>query len=301
MRLTVLAPPLTGRRVALQLAKSAVTSPRTIRHRVNKENLATWRRFRRTRMLCNLCGEWGRPLFEMPDVELFRFHHIEVLRETLRCRTCGSKMRDRTIAAGLLDVLADRFGVSASTLRELAAKMPPAVRILDTDANSRFSAHLAGSPGYTRSLYLPDKANGETLDDDRMVNVDLQSMPFKDASFDVVITTEVMEHVRHADLAHAEIARCLDDNGVYLFTLPYDPKLSETWVLIDPETDEPLVLPLHIHGDPGVRSEGIKSYRVFGRDLPQTLARVGLDAEFHTVDRAEVGIFGGDLWIARKR
>jgi SAM-dependent methyltransferase len=301
LRLTVLAPPLTSRRLALQLAKSAVTRPGTIRHRLNTENLASWWRFRQTRMRCNLCGRSGRPLFEMPDVELFRLHHIEPLRETLRCRGCGSKMRDRTIAAGLLDMLADRFGVYASTLSELTEKMPPEVRILDTDANSRFSARLAGSAGYIRSLYLPDTANGETLDDDRTVNVDLQSMPFKDASFDFVITTEVMEHVRHVDLAHAEIARCLDDDGVYLFTVPYDPKLSETWVLIDPTTDEPLVLPLHIHGDPGVRSEGIKSYRVFGRDLPQKLASVGLEAEVLTVDRPEVGIFGGDLWIAIKR
>jgi SAM-dependent methyltransferase len=94
--------------------------------------------------------------------------------------------------------------------------------------------------------------------------VDLEHIPFPDRSFDIVITTEVMEHVRHVDTAHREIARCLDEDGTYLFTVPYDASLARTWQLIDPVTDEPLVRPMHMHGDPGLREEGIKSYRVFG-------------------------------------
>ncbi len=131
-----------------------------------------------------------------------------------------------------------------------------------------------------------------------MVNVDLEQMPFEDDRFDLVITSEVMEHVRHVDVAHREVARCLAPGGRYLFTVPYDPDLAETLVLIDPATDEPLVLPMHIHGDPGLREAGIKSYRVFGRDIVDDLREWGLDARFAPVHDPARGIWDGDLFVA---
>jgi SAM-dependent methyltransferase len=208
-------------------------------------------------------------------------------------------MRDRVLAAGLLDVFRQR-GVDADTVAQLAGRLPDDVRILDTDAHSRIARRLQAHPGMIRSLYLPGKDNGERLDDDRMLNVDLERMPFPDRHFDVVITSEVMEHVRHVDTAHREIARCLKDDGVYLFTVPYDADLASTWVLIDPETDEELVSPPHVHGDPMIREEGIKAYRVFGRDLVEDLERTGLRAAFAPVHRPELGIFEGDLFVATR-
>jgi hypothetical protein len=107
-----------------------------------------------------------------------------------------------------------------------------------------------------------------------------------------------MEHVRYVDRAHREIARCLDPQGTYVFTVPYDPALAETWDLIDPVTDEPLAHPMHMHGDPGMRDEGIKSYRVFGRDLVDDLREWGLDARWSPVDDPAIGVFDADLWLA---
>jgi SAM-dependent methyltransferase len=289
----------TDRRLALQLLRDGVTSPGTLRHRVNRENLAEWRRFRDVRARCNLCGHHGTLLHELPDLERFRRHRIRPLRETLRCRGCLAKMRDRTVAAGLLDVLADRFGVVAETIVELAGRLPAGVRVLDTDANSRMARLLSRSPGYTVSLFQPEHENGAALSGGA-VNVDLEHIPFPDRSFDIVITTEVMEHVRHVDTAHREIARCLDDGGTYLFTVPYDASLAQTWRLIDPETDEPLVRPMHMHGDPGLREEGIKSYRVFGRDIVADLHDARLDARFVSMERHRAGIFAGDLFLATR-
>lgn len=291
------APPFSTRRLALQLLAAGVRDPRTLRARVNAHNLREWRRYRRTEAGCNICGHVGTLRYDLPDLETFARHHIRPLRETLRCRGCHAKMRDRVLAAGLLDALAAR-GIHAATIDDLAQVLPNDVRILDTDAHSRIARRLRDHPGLTRSLYLPGRANGETLDDERMLNVDLEDMPFPDRHFDVVITSEVMEHVRHVDTAHREIARCLADDGVYLFTVPYDAALAETWLLIDPETDEELVSPPHIHGDPMIREAGIKAYRVFGRDLVDDLARAGLRAAFSPVDRPELGIFAGDLFVA---
>ncbi|WP_121251060.1 class I SAM-dependent methyltransferase [Nocardioides ferulae] len=294
-----LAPPFSTRRLVLQVARQAVREPRRLGHRVNRQNLAAWRHHRRTVARCNLCGHQGPLHYELPDLATFRHHHIEPLRETLRCRGCGAKMRDRVLAAALLEALAER-GVHAETIDELADRLPEGLRILDTDAHSRIARRLRHHPGVVRSLFLPGRDNGEMLDDERMLNVDLERMPFPDRSFDIVITSEVMEHVRYADVAHREIARCLTDSGSYLFTVPYDPALEHTWRLIDPVTDLPLVLPMHIHGDPMIRGEGIKSYRVFGRDLVDDLAAAGLRARFAPVHRPELGIFDGDLFVATR-
>ena len=291
-------PPFSDRRLALQLVRQAAREPGRLRHRVNRTNLGRWWEYRRTEAHCNLCGHVGTLRYELPDLDRHQQHHIGELRETLRCRGCGAKMRDRVVAAALLDAVAERFSVKAETLTELAITLPREVRILETDAHSRISHRLREHPGFVRSLYLPDRANGEQIDDERMLNVDLQQMPFPDGRFDIVLTSEVMEHVRYVDQAHREIARCLDARGVYLFTVPYDERLERTWRLIDEQTDRPLVSPPHVPGDPMIRSEGILSYRVFGRDIVDRLAECGLQARFERLDRPDVGIVGGDLFRA---
>jgi len=293
------APPFTTRRLALQLARAALREPGRVRARVNVPNLKAWAEFRRTEARCNICGHVGTLRYDLPDLETFRRHHIRPLRETLRCRGCHGKMRDRVLAAGLLDALASR-GVRATTIDELAGRLPVGLTILDTDAHSRIAHRLKAEPGFYRSLYLPGRESGDRLDDERMVNVDLEKMPFPDRHFDVIITTEVMEHVRYVDVAHREVARCLKDDGVYLFTVPYDPALARTWQLIDPDTDELLVTPPHIHGDPMIREGGIKAYRVFGRDIVEDLAAAGLQATFTELDRPDLGIFEGDLFVATR-
>lgn len=296
-----LAPPFSARRTFAKLAVQSLRRPGRASARLNRANIRDFRRFRAETIRCNICGHVGPLLFELPDLQQLRDHHIGVLRETLRCRGCASKMRDRTLAAALLQVMAERFGVEADDIDSLARHLPTDVRILDTDARSRIARRLESCPGVVRSLYYPDRPNGESLGEERCLNVDLEAMPFPDGHFDVVITSEVMEHVRHVDVAHREIARCLSPRGVYIFTLPYDPELAETWQLIDPVTDEPLVLPLHIHGDPGLRPTGIKSYRVFGRDIVDDMHAAGLETRFCPVDAPQTGIHDGDLFLAERR
>jgi SAM-dependent methyltransferase len=289
----LVAPPLSTRRLALNIAKR----PAAAKNRLRAHNLKVWRDVSRTPMQCNICGHVARPYHGLPDPTDFETYRIAVIRETVLCRHCRSTMRWRTVASGLLDVMASRFDVRAATIPELAAQWPAEVKVLDTDRYNSINERLAGAPGYLRSVYLDDTANGEQVDEG-VYNVDLQDMPFPDDEFDIIITTEVMEHVRHVDVAHREIARCLKPGGTYLFTVPYDETFERTWQLIDPLTDEPLVLPMHIHGD-AIRG-GIKSYRVFGRDILDDLREAGLSARFLRVDRPDVGLYGGDLFVAEK-
>ena len=298
MQRRAFAPTGTDRRLALVLLKFALRQPRQLRQRINWENLTAWRKYRRIAITCNICGHRGTLLHEMPDRTTLREHRIGVLREALRCRGCYSKMRDRTLAAVVLDTVAEAYGSSARTIDELANQWPEGLRVLDTDAYGHLADRLRLQSEYVASLFDPELENGDSTPDGT-INVDLERMPFPDGSFDLILTSEVMEHVRHADIAHREIARCLSPGGSYVFTVPYDDSLAHTWPLIDSETDEFLVHPPHIHGDDArLRSGGIKSYRVFGRDIVENLHACGLEVRFLRMDRPDAGIFGGDVFFA---
>jgi SAM-dependent methyltransferase len=296
-----IAPTGTDRRLALVLFKFLLRQPRLLRRRLNLENIVAWRKHRKIIMVCNICGHRGRLLYDMPDLYALREHRIGALREALRCRGCYSKMRDRTLAALLLETVSSTYGGTASTIVELANQWPESLCVLDTDAYGHLADRLRHCDGYVVSLFEQSLENGESTVDGA-INVDLERMPFPDSNFDVILTSEVMEHVRYVETAHGEIARCLNRGGKYLFTVPYDDSLASTWKLIDPETDEYLVHPPHIHGDdPRLRSGGIKSYRVYGRDIVDDLQACGLDARFVSMDLPEAGIFGGDAFVAARR
>lgn len=63
----------------------------------------------------------------------------------------------------------------------------------------------------------------------------LEAMTFPDASFDLVITQDVLEHVMTPAKAFAEIARTLRAGGSHIFTVPYYQKKTLTRAL---ETSE---------------------------------------------------------------
>jgi SAM-dependent methyltransferase len=287
------------RRLVLLLAETALREPWRLPQRLNYRNVALWRVLRRVQFRCNVCGHVGAALYRMPDLGRAKQQRIAILRETMRCRGCNSSMRDRTLAAALLQVLAANYGVRAETVHSLAGRLPETLSIYDTDSHSQLSRELSRELGYVRSEYVPGLANGLELEPGHLYNMDLQEIIFADDSFDIILSSEVMEHVREPAKAHSEIARCLRRGGFYVFTVPYDDSLNLHHVLVDSHgpTDLPLEPP-HLHGDP-IRGR-ILSYRIFGRQLINDLAEVGLDASFRRVSAPDAGVFNGDVFVARR-
>lgn len=300
--LSVLAPRFSKRRLALSILRDFRYRPSSIVGRLAGVNFANDRTCGALSIHCNVCGTQGRMSYDFPDVNIRREHGIGLLRETLRCRACAATMRDRQIAHGLLQVVRERFGQDATDLAAYRRQPAGTLRILDSDSFSPINRVLRGLPGYVHSQFVPGLDNGSALPDGSVV-VDLERIPFPDASFDVILSSDVMEHVADDTTAHRQIFRCLAPRGAYVFTIPYDPSMQGNRTLTvrtgQPGAMSHLFLDRHVHGDPH-SDGGIVAHRIYGRQLLDELAAMGFDPAFLVVDEPGNGIYGGDLFVARK-
>jgi hypothetical protein len=293
-----LLPDHTKRRLAATLLLTLVTRPHRLRYRLNPQSISEYKRFARTKAHCCICGSTGTLFFDMPDSELCRHHGIDVLRETLSCKSCGSTNRQRTLAHALISVLHRQFACEGSALDGLACRAGEKLEIWDTDAFDPIGDRVGSVANVTRSKYLPQLPFGVETEPG-VYNIDLQQASFPSERFDVILTSDVMEHVRDDRRAHAEIFRCLRPGGTYLFTVPYIDDRARTLHLVDTSSAEDVFLePPHYHGDP--ISGKILSYRIYGRDLIERLEEAGFEARFEKVELAAEGIFAGDCFIATK-
>jgi len=299
--LDVLAPHHSRRRIGLKMLRDFLYRPRSLVGHLAAENFHNARVAARLHIHCAVCGEQAGLSYDYPDVGLRRAHGIGLLRETLSCRACGATMRDRQMAFGLLKVVAARLGQVEQDLRAFVRAPRGRLAILDTDSFSTLNRVLRGLPGYVHSQYRPDLPNGQVLPDGS-ANVDLLQIPFPADSFDVIMTSDVMEHVEHDAHAHREILRCLAPGATYVFTIPYDPCLQGTRRLTVPSGayGTPFVLEKQVHGDPHSAS-GIVAHRIYGQDFLREMGDLGYEIRFEEIHNPVQGIFGGDLFLASKR
>lgn len=72
---------------------------------------------------------------------------------------------------------------------------------------------------YVPTHYFPDVKPGTTHQGFRCENLEEQT--FADASFDLVVSQDVFEHVLHPERGFREVARTLKPGGAHVFTIPY--------------------------------------------------------------------------------
>lgn len=203
---------------------------------------------------CPICGR--------PTIFFWRDRNP---REGLTCPTCRSAGRQRLIAR----VLLDRWAPSARGLRRLGA-VPEAVFL--ADRLGPIAQAVAQHPAVTVSDFVPGVAPGQRLPGGGTCQ-DLESLTYGDASFDAVVTEDVLEHVRHLDRALSEIRRVLRPGGAHVFTVPFRfDRRTEVRVDTSGEQDVLLTEP-EWHGDP-IRGQ-ILAYRTLGYDLFETLEGLG--------------------------
>jgi SAM-dependent methyltransferase len=285
----------------LNMLRDFVYRPASIFGRMSPINFHNARICSGLQMHCPVCGHDAGMTYDFPDVHLRKAHGIGLLRETLCCKSCGASMRDRQMAIGLLLVIAERLGQSERDLHAYRQRPRGNLTILDTDSFSSINRVLRGLPGYTHSQFRPELGKGEILPDGS-ANVNLLDIPFQAGTFDVIMTSDVMEHVAEDEQAHREIFRCLAPKGTYIFTVPYDPCLmgNRTLAQRTSKTMSHFLIEKHLHGDPHANS-GILAYRIYGQQLMDDLREIGYDVRFENLENPAQGVFGGDMFLARKR
>lgn len=128
----------------------------------------------------------------------------EWYRDYLACTSCWSLVRERAIALILSEI--------APTWRGLSVHE-------SSPSCGFFSSKLKReATGYVASHYFPGRPLGVTFDGWR--NENLEEQTFKDASFDIVISLDVMEHVFEPAKAYSEVFRTLKPGGIYIHTFP---------------------------------------------------------------------------------
>lgn len=288
-----------NRRMIGRLLKQVLCTPATATSRINYVNITNFLRYRNHAFNCPICGRRSTPLYDFPDIKLRREHKIGVLRETLQCRECFGSLRQRSLALALLDHLYDRTAIRHESISALAVAGLGGLRLLDTDSFSAISNLLRNVPGYIRCSYLPNRPWGSEIEPN-YYNINLENIDFVDKDFDIVLTSDVMEHVRNSDAAHTEINRILKSGGVYIFNVPYDEDSERDILLVDTSTNEDKYLcSPQYHGDP--LTGGILAYRVFGRDLIDKLSNFGFEVSFHRIEKPTNLVTNGDVFVAIKR
>lgn len=208
---------------------------------------------------CRVCGWHG----------LFR-QASRLWRETFYCPACRANLRYRAQAAALLQVCGgERFG----SLRAMAeAGRLAGLAVYEPGVTGPLRAYLGRAGRYVQSVYGAEAAVAHTG-----VEVqDLMACTHADASFDLVVTSDILEHVRRPMQAFAEIRRILRPGGHHVFSIPTQvplPPRSVARVDATGQADVHLRAPVYHGSGDGGRS---LVYTDFGADILERLAGIGL-------------------------
>jgi len=232
---------------------------------------------------CPVCGQ------EVTNFEKFS----DNLRESGHCSSCGASNRQRQMALMLRrDLRLPLMG----PLAPLAG-----CTIYNTEANGPVHTALAIHPAYIASEFWGDKHTpGSVVNGIR--NEDLQSLSFTTGSIDIVLSSDVLEHVPDAYRAHREIHRVLRRGGRHIFTAPFREARTDD-VRAIPRRGKPVLLapPLY-HGDPVRPDQGVLVWRIFGYEMLTRLHSIGFSVRLHRLYVPACGILGPGaiVFVARK-
>lgn len=156
--------------------------------------------------VCTICGDLGSsPRGKTASV-----------REGFACPNCRASLRYRNQAAAMLDAFAE--GRACSLKQALELRLFDHLAIYEAALRGPFVNAFKGHGNYTRSYFWPDVEPGAIHDGVRCE--DLTRLSFDSERFDLVLTSDVFEHVFEPQTAFREVYRVLRPGGLHIFSVP---------------------------------------------------------------------------------
>lgn len=198
-------------------------------------------------------------------------------REGLRCRNCNANLRSRQLAQVIVGEFNTRLGIDTSSLSELCQSNEiQGLAVAEINAagdNHQFLANI-GDLKYSEYGSVEKRTPSE----------DLLNLSYQDNSFDLIVNSDVLEHVPDVCTALSEIRRTLKPGGLYIFTVPI------IWAKPDSRQRARMVHgsiththPPSYHGERlGEKNDFLVFYE-FGRDFIETCKKAG----FHTTHKID--------------
>ena len=197
----------------------------------------------------DLINEWE---LDQQWVDWFNF------REGTYCVNCNCCVRTHQLSVAILQVLNKKIGTNFSNLN-LAFKDKNVQELKIAEINSLGNIHpfLAQSPNLWYSEFLSTNP--------AIRSENLESLSYEADFFDLVLTSETLEHVPNIDKAFSEIYRVLKPGGKHIFTTPVVWDRPTTRVRAYMENGQVVnILPPSYHGSKAKNQSDNLVFYVFG-------------------------------------
>lgn len=233
---------------------------------------------------CTACGERaisipGRPV----DERLARAWHLDAdewadmnAREGMVCGSCRCNARARYFGEVIGAWAHRRCGaVGTSFAARVASPGFRQLAVAEINASHGLHQFLARAPGVRYSEFgskdpaVPDES--------------LLGLSYPDDTFDLVLTSDTLEHVPDLERALAEIRRVLKPGGAHLCTVPVLMSRAETLQRAELRADGGVRhrQPPSYHAGPVADADDYLVFFEFGADFAQRLRDAGFDVDLH--------------------
>ena len=247
-----------------------------------------WRTGRRAREIgsarlqggtpCGTCGFTGRPLhrnvlwpelvaaWELPP-DWARWMDE---REGSRCAWCGASLRSGQLAGAIVAAVNARAGSTATRLSALFRDARACgLQIAEINSAGNLHRYLKRCPGLRYSEFGSQQAG--------VPHEDLMQLSYADASFDIAITSDTLEHVPDIDTALREVWRVLKPGGAHVFSTPVVwTRATRQRATLHNGVLTHLLTPSH-HGPPGTGQTDFLVFYEFGADFTERCTAAGFE------------------------
>lgn len=234
---------------------------------------------------CHVCGK----------LSVLYVQH-ENLRETCVCLWCGSTNRQRQLAYVICGSLSEAAGMKISCLRDLS-KLKGFV-VYNAEAHGALHDALCGRDNYLCSEYLgPGYKSGDMVN--HVMHQDLMNLSFHDESIDLVLSSDVFEHIPHPYRAHQEVYRVLRKSGRHIFTVPFyqTEYFDEDRVMVTNDGSKVFIKQPLYHEDPMNPGKGSLVYKIFSLEMLMKLRRIGFVTSAYRLHKPLFGILGPNALV----